>query len=280
VITIKINCLKDQADPITKVFIESGAIGVSELLFKINETKNLENDRTDVLVTFPVGFPYKAVILLLEHSILGFQLCYEKVDYEKFELPDFEPIQLSSRLTMIPDGNKIPVDTNIALKLSPGLGFGTGYHPTTRMCVQALELVNLNDTVLMDAGTGSGILAIAGMLLGAKQAIAFDIERQAVSAAKKNYALNKLSLDKASFHVADLSILDLYSFDILIANLLPNIFFKNAGYILAHLVEKCFILSGVNEESSERFESWLGENRVNFFKVSLEGWSMYSSFKV
>lgn len=183
--TIKVSCSKDQADLVSEVCIKSGALGVSELLYKINETKNLENDNTDILVTFSADFPYRTVFTLLEDTILGFSLQYEPVDVEAFRIQEFEPVRLSSRLTMIPDGYSTSGDFELGLKLSPGLGFGTGYHPTTRMCVQALESMDLTGRTIIDAGTGSGILAIAGILLGAKKVIGFDIENQAVSAAKK-----------------------------------------------------------------------------------------------
>ena len=85
--TIKVSCSKDQASLISEVCQKWGAC-VSELLYKINETKNLENDYTDILVTFSADFPYRTVFTLLEDTILGFSLKYEPVDVESFTTED------------------------------------------------------------------------------------------------------------------------------------------------------------------------------------------------
>lgn len=278
--TIKVSCSKDQANLVSEICLKSGALGVSELLYKINETKNLENDYTDILVTFSADFPYRTVFTLLEDAILGFPLKYELVDVESFPTEEFEPVRLSSRLTMIPEGTSAPDGFELGLKLSPGLGFGTGYHPTTRMCVQALESIDLTDIELIDAGTGSGILAVACILLGAKTVIGFDIENQAVSAAKRNYALNELNPDQASFLTGDLGLLSEHSFDLLVANLLPKIFYNNVDNVAVHLRNKAFILSGINNENSTEFESWLNDIQPTYCKRTLEGWSLYTSFEL
>ena len=277
--TIKVSCSKDQANLVSEVCLKSGALGVSELLYKINETRNLENDTTDILVTFSADFPYRTVFTLLEETILGFPLKYEPVDVESFPTEEFEPVRLSSWLTMVPEGTSAPADLEVGLKLSPGLGFGTGYHPTTKMCVQALESVDLTGVDLIDAGTGSGILAIAGILLGAKKVVGFDIEEQAVSAAKRNYALNELDPDQARFLTGDLSLLSEHSFDLLVANLLPKLFYNNFDNVAVHLRHKAFILSGVNDENSTEFESWLKDIQPTYCKRTLEGWNIYTSFE-
>jgi ribosomal protein L11 methyltransferase len=81
----------------------------------------------------------------------------------------------------------------IILRLDPGLAFGTGMHPTTRMCLLAVEELVQPGTRVLDVGTGSGILAIAAARLGAAEVIGFDIDPIAVSTARKNVALNHLS---------------------------------------------------------------------------------------
>jgi ribosomal protein L11 methyltransferase len=85
-----------------------------------------------------------------------------------------------------------PVDDEVVVSLDPGMAFGTGQHPTTRMCLQLLqELLRPGDSVL-DLGTGSGILGIAALRLGASRCVAVDVEEQAVKAALANVALNGL----------------------------------------------------------------------------------------
>ena len=79
--------------------------------------------------------------------------------------------------------------------MDPGLAFGTGTHPTTQLCVQALETVLRGEETVLDVGTGSGVLTIASSLLGAKKVHAYDLDELAVQATKNNIHLNNLTSD-------------------------------------------------------------------------------------
>lgn len=114
-----------------------------------------------------------------------------------------------------------PRPGEVAVALDPGMAFGTGQHPTTRMCLQALQepIARLQGAKVLDLGCGSGILAIAAALLGAGRVLAVDIEEQAVAATRSNAALNgldgRITVRQGSLDVAA----DWEPFDVLLANI-------------------------------------------------------------
>ncbi len=106
----------------------------------------------------------------------------------------FEPIKIDERLWIVPTWHAAPDSNAINLQLDPGMAFGTGSHPTTHLCLEwLLGNANLVDS-LLDYGCGSGILAIAGAKLGAKQVIGVEIDRQAIDAAQRNAAQNNVDI--------------------------------------------------------------------------------------
>ncbi|OUN00923.1 MAG: ribosomal protein L11 methyltransferase [Firmicutes bacterium ZCTH02-B6] len=102
----------------------------------------------------------------------------------------YQPLAIGRRLLVKPAWVRAPYDGRIVIELDPGMAFGTGYHPTTALCLEALEeLVQEGDTIV-DVGTGSGILAIAAARLGAGSIVAVDIDPQAVQVARENCRRN------------------------------------------------------------------------------------------
>jgi ribosomal protein L11 methyltransferase len=102
----------------------------------------------------------------------------------------FAPIRVSARLWVVPTWHAAPDPAAINLLMDPGLAFGTGSHPTTRLCLQWLERAIAGGETVLDYGCGSGILAIAAMKLGARRAIGVDIDTEAVSVARDNARRN------------------------------------------------------------------------------------------
>lgn len=136
----------------------------------------------------------------------------------------YHPVKISNRFTVVPTWEDYtPVATDeLIIELDPGMAFGTGTHPTTVMCLQALEkVVNEGDDVV-DVGTGSGVLSIGAALLGAKAVHALDLDEVAVRSARENIALNKVN------HVVDVhhgNLLDTVKApaDVVVANILAEI---------------------------------------------------------
>ena len=100
---------------------------------------------------------------------------------------EFEPVRIGRRLIVSPPGRETATGPDdIVVPLMPGMAFGTGHHPTTRMCLEWLEDIVQNGSNLLDVGTGSGILAIAALKSGAGRAVCLDIDQNAVEAAAEN----------------------------------------------------------------------------------------------
>ncbi len=129
----------------------------------------------------------------------------------------FQPVCISSRLWIVPNWCE-PVDaTAVNLRLDPGLAFGTGTHPTTRLCLRWLAAFLAGGETVLDYGCGSGILAIAAARLGAAEVAGTDVDPQAIAASRDNAKLNAVD---ARFDLPD-AIAD-RSFDIVVANILAN----------------------------------------------------------
>lgn len=114
----------------------------------------------------------------------------EDKDWEREWMDNFHPIQFGQRLWVCPSWRDIPDPNAVNILLDPGMAFGTGTHPTTALCLQWLDGQDLTGKTVVDFGCGSGILAIAALLLGAERAIGIDIDRQALIASRENAERN------------------------------------------------------------------------------------------
>jgi len=123
----------------------------------------------------------------------------QEQDWVRLTQAQFSPIQISQRLWIVPSWHTPPDSAAINLKLDPGLAFGTGSHPTTRLCLEWLEKTVQSSDHVLDYGCGSGILAIASLKLGAKQVMGIDIDPNAIIASRENAAINHCDMRRLSF---------------------------------------------------------------------------------
>ncbi len=139
-------------------------------------------------------------------------------DWVRLTQSQFEPIRISDRLWIVPSWHAPSSSEAVNIKLDPGLAFGTGSHPTTRLCLRWLDEHVQKSASVLDYGCGSGILAIAALKLGAAHAVGIDVDAQAVSASLDNAASNQV--ENASFYLPDSAPKEYY--DLVIANILTN----------------------------------------------------------
>src|SRR5690606_39550626 len=112
-------------------------------------------------------------------------------DWVRVTQAQFDPIQVTQRLWIVPSWHEPPAQAELVLRLDPGLAFGTGSHPTTRLCLQWLEERVQGGEHVLDYGCGSGVLAIAALKFGAGAATEVDVDRDAVEQARRNAAANE-----------------------------------------------------------------------------------------
>ncbi|MDF3866269.1 50S ribosomal protein L11 methyltransferase [Pseudomonas denitrificans (nom. rej.)] len=144
----------------------------------------------------------------------------EDQDWERSWMDNFKPMRFGRRLWIVPSWHDAPEPEAVNLLLDPGLAFGTGTHPTTALCLEWLDGQELAGQSVLDFGCGSGILAIAALLLGAEQAVGTDIDPQALEASRDNASRN--GIDPAKFPVYLPADLPKVRADVLVANILAG----------------------------------------------------------
>ena len=167
-------------------------------------------------------------------------------DWVRLTQSQFDPIRISERLWIVPSWHAAPDPNALSIKLDPGLAFGTGSHPTTRMCLEWLDQ-NLNraDTVL-DYGCGSGILSIAAALLGAGSVLATDIDEQALTATRDNAMANDVAVSACLPER-----LPATAFAVVVANILTNPLKVLAPALTSHVrAGGVLTLSGILESQA------------------------------
>lgn len=163
-----------------------------------------------------------SICAFLEQRLPGIQSRSERLEdraWERAWLDAFHPMRFGQRLWVCPSG-ALPDDPNaVTVELDPGLAFGTGTHPTTALCLQWLDGVELRNKRIIDFGCGSGILAIAALRLGAAEVIAVDHDPQALQATRDNAERNGV-LARLQIHESDDT--PAIEADILLANILAG----------------------------------------------------------
>lgn len=198
----------------------------------------------------------------------------EEVNWAEAWKQHYRPIAIGKRLVIVPAWLESPDESRIPIRIDPGMAFGTGTHPTTQLCLELLETrflplhANGEETGFLDAnvidiGCGSGILSIAALKLGARNAFGVDTDPEAVTAAKQNAADNNVA-EQAEFAVGSVAEVLAGEFPvkqapIVVANILAPIIMRLLDAGLGDLVapDGVLFLSGILEEQLPNMEAAL-----------------------
>ena len=187
--------------------------------------------------------------------------------WEREWLSRFKPMQFGRRLWVCPTGFALEPGGKVIIELDPGLAFGTGTHETTRLCLEYLDTIEVDGLDVLDYGCGSGILAIASALLGARKVTGIDNDPQALTATTENAKRNKVAVDT---HLPGVALLPS---DIVLANILAQPLVELAPMLVETMKPGgLLILSGIMSSQAD----WVLQAYVDLVELvdrtELNGW--------
>jgi ribosomal protein L11 methyltransferase len=278
---ISIHTTNEAIEPISNILHEAGASGVV-----IEDPFDLIKDREDqfgeIYQLNPQDYPEEGVIVKaylpvnsflgetvdeIKEAINGLILYNIDIGLNKVTISEvneeewatawkkyYNPVKISERFTIVPTWEDYtPVSSDeLIIELDPGMAFGTGTHPTTVMCIQALERTVAKGDRVVDVGTGSGVLSIAAAMLGAEKVEALDLDEVAVKSARLNIKLNKVH---ETVSVSQNNLLNgvQEGADVVVANILAEVILRFTDEV-AKTVKKggCFIASGIIQQKKQQ----------------------------
>lgn len=231
----------------------------------------LKKDKSKVLIHIyisPEENPAESIAFLRERLLSEgvdneiHTLCCNEEDWRNNWRQYFFPIPVGEKLLIRPTWrDEVDAGDRKIINIDPGLAFGTGNHETTRLCLAQLEKYVSDSTTLLDVGCGSGILSIAGVLLGAEHAFGVDIDPTAVRTAKENAELNNVS-DKCTFVAGNLTDKVEGTYDVVAANIVADAIIMLSKDVRKFMNEdSVYIMSGIIES---RLDDVLGAIEENF----------------
>ncbi|HCH2711190.1 50S ribosomal protein L11 methyltransferase [Vibrio parahaemolyticus] len=267
-IQIKLNATNENAEQIGDMLMEeTGALSVTFLdaqdtpVFEPLPGETRLWGDTDILALYDAEADTNFIIDQIQASnMLAENFAYkveqlEDKDWEREWMENFHPMKFGERLWICPSWREVPEPDAVNVMLDPGLAFGTGTHPTTALCLEWLESMDLSGKTVIDFGCGSGILAIAAIKLGAEKVIGIDIDPQALLASKDNAERNGVA-DKLEVYLPQNQPEGLIA-DVVVANILAGPL-RELAPIIKGLVKPngALAMSGVLDTQAEDVASY------------------------
>lgn len=276
-IEMTINTSKDKKDIIEGILFDYGIYTTEEISSDIVD--ELDQDEKDWdFIDYPLLNSSEDVFAIrvypenmedannlkaeLSEKKLGQCLLEEKDDedwannWKKY----YKPLEISEKLAIVPEWENYDNDNRVVIKINPGMAFGTGTHESTYMCLNLLEKYVKKDDDIFDIGCGSGILAIAGLKLGAKKALLVDIDEKCIDASHENAGLNDLE-DKMEIKKGNLLDVVKGRADLIVSNIIAEIIVDEIKNLKNHMDKGgIFITSGIIKERRQMVIHALEEN--------------------
>lgn len=267
-IQIRINATAKTADKVSNMLLGRGAQAVTFMDAKdvpVYEPMPGETPlwgETEVMGLFDAETDPAPTIAFFQ-QIFGEDVGYkveqlEDKDWVREWMDHFHPMQFGERLWICPSWRDVPNPDAVNVMLDPGLAFGTGTHPTTALCLQWLDGLDLAGKTVVDFGCGSGILGIAALKLGASRVIGIDIDPQAIQASRDNAERNGVA-DQIELYLPTDQPQDVEA-DVVVANILAGPLRELAPLIAGHgKAGSLMALSGVLESQAPELETIYGQ---------------------
>ncbi|MCP1599574.1 ribosomal protein L11 methyltransferase [Aeromonas caviae] len=267
-IQIRINATAKTADKVSNMLLGRGAQAVTFMDAKdvpVYEPMPGETPlwgETEVMGLFDAETDPAPTIAFFQ-QIFGEDVGYkveqlEDKDWVREWMDHFHPMQFGERLWICPSWRDVPNPDAVNVMLDPGLAFGTGTHPTTALCLQWLDGLDLAGKTVVDFGCGSGILGIAALKLGAARVIGIDIDPQAIQASRDNAERNGVA-DQIELYLPAEQPQDVEA-DVVVANILAGPLRELAPLIAGHgKAGSLMALSGVLESQAPELETIYGQ---------------------
>ena len=276
-IEMTINTSKDKKDIIEGILFDYGIYTTEEISSDIVD--ELDQDEKDWdFIDYPLLNSNEDIFALrvypenmedannlkaeLSEKKLGQCLVEEKDDedwannWKKY----YKPLEIGEKLAIVPEWEDYDNDNRVVIKINPGMAFGTGTHESTYMCLELLERYVNKDDDIFDIGCGSGILAIAGLKLGAKKALLVDIDEKCIDASHENAGLNDLE-DKMEIKKGNLLDVVKGRSDLIVSNIIAEIIVDEIKNLKNHMDKGgIFITSGIIKERRQMVIDALEEN--------------------
>lgn len=272
---LHLQCKKDDVELAEALLLESGALSIAlddagdQPLFEPLPGESPLWDEVILTALFDANAEngHHQVVETLSHDVAAqvnaSRVWLSKVDDKDWErewMSHYQPIECANNLWIVPNWLTPPEPCATNIIMDPGLAFGTGYHATTRLCLDWLTEQELTDKVVIDYGCGSGILGIAALLLGAKQVYAVDIDPQAVLATNQNAARNHVADKLQAFLPEDFNQFicaqNIPPVDVIVANILAKPLIDLAPYFATLMAPNGqFVLAGLIESQTEAVKS-------------------------
>ncbi len=263
---------------ITITTSDDASEAISNYLFELEvqgvELKDSSHNTTSLIAYFPLDDRIdtrvkKINTFLTELPKWGIQTDPAIIDLQRIASEawaeawksDYHPQRVGKHLLIAPTWYDIPLDdTNIHIRLDPGMAFGTGYHPTTRLSLKMLEQTIKSNQSVVDIGTGSGILAIAAVKLGAKHVDAIELDETAIPVADANIKINDINEQITLLHGDGLSTVD-KKYDLIIGNILTKAILPIIPYCPTSMKPNGHVIfSGILESEQDVIQEVLIEN--------------------
>ena len=279
---VTLNVAREAADQVTGALEELGALSVS--IRGANDEDTFDEAlpgaprwaQQNLLALFGPDTDCPVLAEQLARTLPGHETGFaflEDRDWERACLDDFVPQRIMPGLWVVPSWTAPPEPDAVNLVIDPGLAFGTGTHPTTRMCLEYLGGMNVAGKRILDYGCGSGILSIAALKLGAENAVATDLDPRALDSCLENARVNQCGGRLMAVSPENLTCADRkMSADIVVANILAPTLLTLRERLCEWLAPQgVLLLSGIlAHQASEVEDAYRGS--LEFTRKEQSGW--------